>query len=64
MGWKFTACKKGLNPSKFWGLTRTSLKPVYKEIKEEPPEETKTIDHDHDLDSHTELNPVQYESSI
>eukprot|EP00794_Sanderia_malayensis_P007566 gene7566-8404_t len=26
MGWRFTACTKGLTPSKFWGLARASLK--------------------------------------
>ena len=35
MGWKFTAAKSGLHPSKFWGLTRSSLKPVFKESSEE-----------------------------
>jgi hypothetical protein len=30
LGWRFTAVKKGLSPSKFWGLTRASLKPGMK----------------------------------
>lgn len=42
LGWKFTAVKKGLTPSKFWGLTRASLKPGMKtdtEEASEPPTE-------------------------
>lgn len=31
MGWKFTACKKELTPSRFWGLTRASLTPKISE---------------------------------
>nr|XP_047127111.1 protein cereblon isoform X1 [Hydra vulgaris] len=31
LGWKFTATHKGLTPSKFWGLTRKSLKPIFKD---------------------------------
>jgi len=31
MGWKFTTEMKGLHPTKFWGLTRAALKPVFKE---------------------------------
>ena len=27
LGWKFAAVKKGLNPAKFWGLTRAALTP-------------------------------------
>ncbi|XP_015764904.1 PREDICTED: protein cereblon-like isoform X2 [Acropora digitifera] len=28
LGWRFTAVKRGLSPSKFWGLTRKALKPT------------------------------------
>ncbi|XP_068702174.1 protein cereblon-like isoform X2 [Montipora foliosa] len=28
LGWRFTAVKRGLSPSKFWGLTRKSLRPT------------------------------------
>ncbi|KAK3699916.1 hypothetical protein QZH41_016573 [Actinostola sp. cb2023] len=35
LGWRFTAVKKGLTPSKFWGLTRASLKPGMRTDDEE-----------------------------
>ncbi|XP_048589139.1 protein cereblon isoform X1 [Nematostella vectensis] len=31
LGWRFSAIKKGLSPGKFWGLTRSSLKPSMKD---------------------------------
>ncbi|KXJ24585.1 protein cereblon [Exaiptasia diaphana] len=35
LGWRFTSVKKGLTPSKFWGLTRASLKPGMRADSEE-----------------------------
>lgn len=41
LGWRFTAAKRGLSPSKFWGLTRAALKPTL--IYEEDDSEGKTL---------------------
>ncbi|XP_057312965.1 protein cereblon-like [Hydractinia symbiolongicarpus] len=70
MGWKFTAAKKGLSPTKFWGLTRASLTPVYKEVKVSGEdeiihvnEEATSLEESTSREEST-VNPVQYESSI
>jgi len=64
LGWKFKASKKDLVPRKFWGLTRASLRPVFKEASEE--ESVKLKEHEENDESpaipHT--TSFQYESSI
>ena len=35
LGWRFTAVKRGLSPSKFWGLTRAALKPTLRYDEED-----------------------------
>lgn len=42
LGWRFTAVKKGLSPSKFWGLTRASLRPTLKYDEQEETSEKHT----------------------
>lgn len=59
MGWKFTAAKKGLEPTKFWGLTRTGLKPVFKDSENEI-----SSNEDEDERDMNEFSSVMYESNI
>lgn len=42
LGWRFTSVKRGLNPSKFWGLTRASLRPTLVYEEESDPENKRT----------------------
>lgn len=42
LGWRFTAVKRGLSPSKFWGLTRAALKPTLRYDEEDDTVETHT----------------------
>ena len=42
LGWRFTSVKRGLNPSKFWGLTRASLRPTLVYEEESHPENKRT----------------------
>ncbi|MBN3302061.1 CRBN protein, partial [Amia calva] len=39
MGWKFTATKKDMSPSKFWGLTRSAMLPRIPKSEDEDGEE-------------------------
>lgn len=64
MGWKFTAAKKGLSPTKFWGLTRASLTPVYKEVEVSEEDEITHVNEEATSREESIVNPVQYESSI
>ena len=40
LGWRFTAVKRGLSPSKFWGLTRAALRPTLRYNEEDDTVET------------------------
>lgn len=64
LGWKFKASKKDLVPRKFWGLTRASLRPVFKETNEE--EKVKLKEHEENDESPAipHATSFQYESSI
>lgn len=67
MGWRFTATDRVLKPSKFWGLTRASLKPVFKEeskgvCQEQAESSSQTEEETRALPNET--NPLQYDSSI
>ena len=42
LGWRFTSVKRGLHPSKFWGLTRASLRPTLVYEEESDPENKRT----------------------
>jgi len=57
MGWKFNADKRGLQPSKFWGLTRAALKPVFKDIKDEK-------NHSSVRQNYPTFSEIMYESNI